>query len=57
MKRRNDAPGSGVEISIYEGLYPLMAAIASVNDLTLVTHNTDHFSRLTDLRLEDWLVS
>jgi tRNA(fMet)-specific endonuclease VapC len=34
----------------------LMAALALVNDLTLVTHNTDHFSRLTDLRLEDWLV-
>jgi len=33
----------------------LMAALALVNDLTLVTHNTDHFSRLTDLRLEDWL--
>lgn len=33
----------------------LMAALALVNDLTLVTHNTDHFSRLTNLRLEDWL--
>jgi tRNA(fMet)-specific endonuclease VapC len=34
----------------------LMAAIALVNDLTLVTHNTSHFSRLEDLTLEDWLL-
>ncbi len=34
----------------------LMAAIALANDLTLVTHNTNHFSRLTTLLLEDWLI-
>lgn len=34
----------------------LMAAIALVNDLTLVTHNTSHFSRVADLQLEDWLI-
>jgi tRNA(fMet)-specific endonuclease VapC len=34
----------------------LIAAIALVNDLILVTHNTAHFSRLADLRLEDWLI-
>jgi len=33
----------------------LMAAIALVNDLALVTNNTAHFSRLTDLQIEDWL--
>lgn len=34
----------------------LMAAIALANDLTLVTHNTDHFARLTTLLWEDWLL-
>lgn len=34
----------------------LMAAIALVNDLALVTNNTVHFSRLADLQLEDWLI-
>lgn len=33
----------------------LMAAIALVNDLTLVTNTTKHFSRIPGLRLEDWL--
>ena len=33
----------------------LMAAIALVNDLALVTGNTAHFSRLSGLQLEDWL--
>lgn len=33
----------------------LMAAIALVNDLALVTNNTSHFSRLTNLQIEDWL--
>jgi tRNA(fMet)-specific endonuclease VapC len=31
-----------------------IAAIALANDLTLVTHNTREFSRLTGLQLEDW---
>lgn len=31
-----------------------IAAIALVNGLTLVTHNTDEFSRVSGLRLEDW---
>lgn len=34
----------------------LMAAIALTNDLALVTNNTSHFSRLTDLQIEDWLI-
>ena len=31
-----------------------IAATALSYDLTLVTHNTAHFSRVPDLRLEDW---
>lgn len=31
-----------------------IAAIALANDLTLVTHNTREFSRVTGLRIEDW---
>lgn len=34
----------------------LMAAIALVNDVILVTHNTAHLSRVADLQLEDWLL-
>lgn len=32
----------------------LIAATAITHDLTLVTHNTQHFSRINALRLEDW---
>lgn len=32
-----------------------IASIALSRDLTLVTANTRHFSRVTDLRLENWL--
>jgi len=32
----------------------MIAAIAVVNDLTLVTHNTREFGRVEDLRMEDW---
>lgn len=32
-----------------------IAATALVNDYTLVTHNTRHFSRIPGLKLEDWL--
>jgi tRNA(fMet)-specific endonuclease VapC len=31
-----------------------IAAIAFANDLTLVTHNTNEFSRVEGLPLEDW---
>lgn len=31
-----------------------IAAIALVNDLTLITGNTRHFSRVPGLRVEDW---
>ena len=32
----------------------LIAAIALAHGVTLVTHNTDEFSRIEELRLEDW---
>lgn len=32
----------------------LIAATALTHDLTLVTENTDHFKRITGLRLESW---
>lgn len=34
----------------------IIAAIALTNDMTLVTNNTTHLSRITGLRLEDWLI-
>lgn len=33
----------------------LTAAIAIVNDLTLVTNNIQHFARITELRIENWM--
>ena len=32
----------------------LIAAIAMANDVTLVTHNTGEFGRVTGLKIEDW---
>ena len=32
----------------------LIGATAISNDLVLVTNNTKHFNRLTDIQLEDW---
>jgi len=32
----------------------LIAAIARAYDTILVTHNTDEFSRITGVRMEDW---
>ena len=37
------------------GPYDLqIAAIALVHDLTLITHNIGEFSRVQDLKIEDW---
>ena len=33
----------------------MIASVALVHDLTLVTHNTAGFQNIPDLRLEDWL--
>jgi len=35
----------------------LIAAIALVHDVTLVTNNTAHFTRIPSLQVEDWLLS
>jgi tRNA(fMet)-specific endonuclease VapC len=35
----------------------LIAAIALVHDMTLVTNNTAHFTRIPGLQVEDWLLS
>ncbi len=32
----------------------MIAAIAVTHNLTLVTHNTAEFSRITNLKIEDW---
>jgi tRNA(fMet)-specific endonuclease VapC len=34
----------------------MIAPVALVHDLTLVTHNTADFRNIPGLRLEDWLV-
>jgi tRNA(fMet)-specific endonuclease VapC len=34
----------------------LIGAMALVHDMTLVTHNTAHFARITGLQIEDWLI-
>jgi predicted nucleic acid-binding protein len=33
----------------------LIASVALVYDLTLVTHNTAHFDKIPGLHLDDWL--
>jgi len=32
----------------------MIAAIASVHELTIITHNTREFNRVTGLKVEDW---
>ncbi len=34
----------------------MIAAVALVHDLTLVTHNTSDFRNVPNLRLADWLL-
>lgn len=34
----------------------MIAAIALANQLTLITHNTAEFQRVTGLMLDDWIV-
>lgn len=43
----------GLPIGPYD---TMIAAIALARDLTLVTHNTAEFGRVTGLKLEDWEV-
>jgi predicted nucleic acid-binding protein len=50
LKRRLQQRGTAVhDIDL------LIASAALAHDLTLVTHNTKHFSSVPALRLEDWL--
>jgi tRNA(fMet)-specific endonuclease VapC len=42
---------AGMPPALYDGL---IASIAVVNELTLVTHNTADFSRFAGIALEDW---
>jgi tRNA(fMet)-specific endonuclease VapC len=35
----------------------LIAAMALIHDMTLVTHNTAHFVRIPSLQVDDWLMS
>lgn len=48
---RSSLSGKGMPIGAYD---MQIAAIALANDLTLVTHNTKEFSRVDDLKIEDW---
>ena len=34
-----------------------IAAIAMAHSLTVVTHNTKHFSRIPELQIEDWAIA
>ena len=34
----------------------LIASVALVYDLTVVTHNTKDFQHVPDMRLDDWLI-
>ena len=48
---RADLQGKGTPIGAYD---LQIAAIALAKDLTLVTHNTKEFGRMTELSLVDW---
>ena len=50
-KIRADLARKGTPIGPYD---LQIAAIALANNLTLVTHNTDEFSRVATLQLTDW---
>jgi len=50
---RADLAGKGTPIGPYD---LQIAAIASANDLILVTNNTSEFGRIPNLRVEDWTV-
>jgi tRNA(fMet)-specific endonuclease VapC len=50
---RADLAGKGTPIGPYD---LMIAAVALANKLTLVTHNTVEFSRVSGLQLDDWQV-
>jgi tRNA(fMet)-specific endonuclease VapC len=50
---RHTLASTGKQIGPYD---TMIAAIALARDLTLVTHNTNEFSRIAGLKLEDWQI-
>ena len=50
---RSELAAKGTPIGPYD---LQIAAIAMANDLTLITHNTKEFSRIGNLKIEDWEV-
>ncbi len=48
---RADLASKGTPIGAYD---LQIAAIALANNLTLITHNTKEFSRVENLKIEDW---
>ena len=51
-KVRSDLERAGMVIGPYD---MQIASIAIAHDLTLVTNNTEEFSRIQNLHLEDWI--
>jgi len=51
-KLRGSLSPRGVTVSTAD---LMIASVALVHDFTLVTHNTDDFQSIPELRLEDWL--
>ncbi len=49
---RADLQAKGTPIGVYD---IQIAAIAIINDLTLVTNNTKEFKRVVGLKITDWL--
>ncbi len=50
---RHALASAGKQIGPYD---TMIAAIALTHDLILVTHNTNEFSRIAGLKLEDWQI-
>lgn len=48
---KTDLESSGKRIDEFD---LLIASSAIYNSMTLVSHNTKHFSRISELKLEDW---
>lgn len=49
---RGECLNAGVSIPLMD---LLIGSVALAHDLTVVTHNTDHFALIPGLRLVDWL--
>lgn len=48
---RANLEATGIVIGAYD---MMIAAVAMVHNLILVTHNTKHFTRIVGLKIEDW---